>query len=85
MCAAVSMPFLGRQFSQKKAMQIYWNCVRVFMVTTYNKGMDKPGKLANPARGQLDWENEIFLRPHSRLRIWPRERSPAVPSARTSN
>ena len=50
------------------------------MVTTYNKGMDKPGKVANPARGQLDRKNEIFLRPRSRLIIWPRERGSAVPS-----
>ena len=28
------------------------------MVITYNKSMDQPGKAANPARGQLNRENE---------------------------
>ena len=70
MCCCINAIFGPTVFT--KAMQIYWNCVRVFMVTTYNKGMDKPGKVANPARGQLDRKNEIFLRPRSRLRIWPR-------------
>ena len=27
---------------------------------TYSKGMDQPGKVANPARGQLNRENEDF-------------------------
>ena len=27
----------------------------------YSKSMDKPGKVANPARGQLNRENEHFL------------------------
>ena len=27
---------------------------------TYSKGMDQPGKVANPARGQLIRENEYF-------------------------
>ena len=29
------------------------------MVITYSKGKDQPGKVANPARGQLDRENEF--------------------------
>ena len=45
----------------------------VCMVTTYSKGKDQPGKVANPARGQLNRENE-------RLRIWSRETGSAVPS-----
>ena len=28
---------------------------------TYSKGMDQPGKVANPAHGQLNRENEYFL------------------------
>ena len=32
----------------------------VRMVITYNKSMDQPGKVANPARGQLNRENEYF-------------------------
>ena len=39
--------------------------------------MDQPGKVANPARGQLNRENE-YLRSH--LRIWSRETGLAVPS-----
>ena len=27
---------------------------------TYSKSMDQPGKVANPARGQLNRENEYF-------------------------
>ena len=29
----------------------------VCMVITYSKSMDQPGKVANPARGQLNREN----------------------------
>ena len=32
----------------------------VCMVITYSKSMDQPGKVANPARGQLNRENEYF-------------------------
>ena len=35
----------------------------VCMVITYSKSMDQPGKVANPARGQLNRENEQFLVP----------------------
>ena len=43
--------------------------------------MDQPGKVANPARGQLNRENEYFpVRVRSRLRIWSRETVSAVPS-----
>ena len=43
--------------------------------------MNQPGEIANPARGQLNRENEYFLFPYprSRLRIWSRETSSAVP------
>ena len=30
------------------------------MVITYSKGKDQPGKVTNPARGQLNRENEYF-------------------------
>ena len=42
---------------------------------TYSKSMDQPGKVANPARGQLN-----FPCPRSRLRIWSCETGSAVPS-----
>ena len=32
----------------------------VSMVITYSKSMDQPGKVANPARGQPNRENEYF-------------------------
>ena len=41
----------------------------------YSKSKDQPGKIANPARGQL-----IFPCPGSHLRIWSRETVSAVPS-----
>ena len=40
---------------------------------TYSKSKDQPGKVANPARGQLNRENEKIPYPRSRLRIWSRE------------
>ena len=30
------------------------------VITYYSKSMDQPGKVANPARGQLNMENEYF-------------------------
>ena len=39
----------------------YWyevGMLKVCMVIKYSKSMDQPGKLANPARGQLNRENE---------------------------
>ena len=43
---------------------------------TYSKSMHQPGKVANPARGQLNRENE-----YSTLRrIWSSETGSAVPS-----
>ena len=41
--------------------------------------MDQPGKVANPARRQLNRENE-YSPPRSCLRIWSRETGSAVPS-----
>ena len=50
------------------------------MVITYSKSKDQPGKVANPARGQLNREKRIFPCLRSRLRIWSRETGSAVPS-----
>ena len=41
--------------------------------------MDQPGKVANPARGQLKGKI-IFLRPRACLRIWSRETGSTVQS-----
>ena len=49
------------------------------MVITYCEGEDQPGKVANPALGQLNKENECSLS-RSGLRIWSRETASAVPS-----
>ena len=46
---------------------------------THSKSMDQPGKVANPARGQLNREN-IFRCPRWRLRIWSRETGSAASS-----
>ena len=35
-------------------------CMFVCMVITYSKCKDQPGKIANPARGQLNRENKCF-------------------------
>ena len=35
-------------------------CMYVRMVITYSKSKGQPGKVANPARGQLNRENEYF-------------------------
>ena len=32
-------------------------CMYVCVVITYSKGKDKPGKVVNPSRGQLNREN----------------------------
>ena len=32
----------------------------VCVVITYSKSIDQPGKVTNPARGQLNRENEYF-------------------------
>ena len=45
---------------------------------TCSKSMDQPGKVANPVHGQLN--REKLPCPRSRLRIWFRETSLAVPS-----
>ena len=41
-----------------KAWRISNNTTR--MVIIYSKSMDQPGKVANPARGQLNNENEYL-------------------------
>ena len=35
-------------------------CVYVCVAITYSKSKDQPGKVANPARGQLNRENEYI-------------------------
>ena len=52
------------------------------MAITYSKkSKDQPGKVVNPARGQLNRENKYFavLSPFA-PKIWSRETSSAVPS-----
>ena len=43
------------------------------MDVTYNKSMDQPGKVANPARGQLNRENEYFLPPFAHENLVSRD------------
>ena len=52
----------------------------VCMVIIYSRGKDQPGRVAKPARGQLNKENVFFPCPRSRLRFWSRETGPGVPS-----
>ena len=51
----------------------------VCIVITYSKSKDQPGKVVNPARGELNREYKYFLVPIC-LRIWSRETGSAVPS-----
>ena len=48
----------------------------------YSKSKDQPGKVANPARGQLNRENIFFswLSPFALIENWSRETGSAVPS-----
>ena len=56
-------------------------CMYVCMAITYSKGKDQPDKVANPAHGQLAEQGKGILPcPRSRLTIWSREMSSAVPS-----
>ena len=51
------------------------------VIVTYSKGKDQPGKVANPACGQLDDKRKSFFPcPRWRLRIWSLETGSAVPS-----
>ncbi|CAN0464993.1 unnamed protein product, partial [Ascophyllum nodosum] len=45
---------------------------------TYSKSKDQLGKVANPARGQLNRKNEYFPLLVRSLRIWSRETGSAV-------
>ena len=47
---------------------------------TYSKSMDQPGKVANPARGQLNREENKNPCSRSCLGIWSCETGSAVPS-----
>ena len=40
-----------------------WACMHVCMVITYSKSTYQPDKVANPARGHLNRENEYFSVP----------------------
>ena len=48
---AQQCPFLTLQYN------IY---IYICMVITHSKSKDRTGKAANPAPGQLNWENEYF-------------------------
>ena len=48
-------------------------------IELYSKSKDQPGKVANPAHGQLN-RKIILPCPRSRLKIWSRETVSAVPS-----
>ena len=65
---------------EKRGTQKWIHLQYVCMVITYSKSKDQPGKVANPARGQLNRGNVFFPCSRSRLRIWSRETGSAVPS-----
>ena len=45
----------------------------VYMVITHRKGKDQPVKVANPARGQLNRENDCFPFPSAPVRLVSRD------------
>ena len=53
--------------------------VSIMVITYSKKSKDQPGKVANPARGQLNRAKKKSLSPFA-PKIWSRETSPAVPS-----
>ena len=66
------LKFLTTKFLTGDAVCIHivldrWIQQFVCIVITYSKSMDQPGKVANPARGQLNRENECFP---VRVRAW---------------
>ena len=61
-----SQPYVGNWLTQDEAdtdpvrVDIMYVCMYVCMVITYSKSMGQPGKVASPARGQLNRKNEYF-------------------------
>ena len=53
---------LDNYCSHELFLYYYWYYVIILCmyVHTYSKSMDQPGKVANPARGQLNRKNEYF-------------------------
>ena len=76
------LPFVLILTPTKYMMYYVLVCMYVCMATHIAiNSMNQPDKVANPARGQLNRENEYFpVRVCLRLRIWSRETSSAVPS-----
>ena len=70
MFARLTTPF--GQFRSEPLWYYVSVCLYVCMVITYSEGKDQAGKVANPARGQLNRE-KYFRCPRSRLRIKSRE------------
>ena len=57
-CTTTCTP-LGQQVRINTSMCVDHVCTYLCMVITYSKGKDQPGKVVNPARGQLNRENEF--------------------------
>ena len=49
---------LAMQYCRRELLYYYDVCMFGHSPHTYSKSMDQPGKVANPARGQLNRENE---------------------------
>ena len=60
----ISVPFLGSWLVTTEGVRVSWTSMYVCMYGHHIKqSMDQPGKVANPARGQLNRENNIPLSP----------------------
>ena len=70
--------YLLRKPLIRRALHMYV-CMVIIYYSRVCKSMDQPGRVANPARGQLNKEKIIFPCPRSRLRVWSRETGSAVP------
>ena len=60
---------------------VLYACLYVCIVITHSKGKDQLGKVANPARGQLNGENVFCLSPFAPKHLVSRDRfgSPVPP------
>ena len=79
----VMAPSNLRKVHQNSLLHVESNLYRLGLVSPFHgqPSMDQPGKVAIPARGQLDTTKWIFPCARSRLRVWYRVTSSALPSS----
>ena len=60
MCLYRSMLLTKQRTNVERMQKSLSDSMYVWSHMTYSKSMDQPGKVTNPARGQLNRENEYF-------------------------